>query len=147
MSTPNRSADQDRTDKSLGELIASLQADVSTLVTDQIALAKAELRDSARNAGAAAALIGAAAFLGVLMIIFLFVTLAYVLVQLGLTVWAGFGIVTLLLLVLTMILLLIARSKGNKVKGPERTQRSMTALSELRPGTPADTAPTVDVSA
>lgn len=147
MSTPNRSADQDRTDKSLGELIASLQADVSTLVTDQIALAKAELRDSARNAGAAAALIGAAAFLGVLMIIFLFVTLAYVLVQLGLTVWAGFGIVTLLLLVLTMILLLIARSKGNKVKGPERTQRSMAALSELRPGTPADTAPTVDVSA
>lgn len=147
MSTPNRSADQGQTDKSLGELIASLHSDVSALVTDQIALAKAEFRDSARDAAAAGALIGAAAFIGVLTIIFLFVTLAYVLVQLGLSVWAGFGIVTLLLLVLTMVFLLIARSRGNKVKAPQRTARSIAALSDLRPGTPADNAPAVDVSA
>ncbi len=133
MSTPNKGANPSRPEKSLGELFASLQTDVKTLVTDQIGLAKAELRESARNAGAAAALVGAALFAAVLAVIFLFVTLAYVLVQVGLPVWAGFGIVTLLLLLVAAILGLIARSRGSKVKSPERTVRTMSALSTIRP--------------
>ncbi len=149
MSTPNKGANPSRPDKSLGELFAALQTDVKTLVTDQISLAKAELRESARNAGAAAALVGAALFLGVLALIFLFVTLAYVLVQLGLPVWAGFGIVTLLLLLVAAVLGLIARSRGSKVKSPERTARAMSALSTIRPthdSDPASTATGDDVA-
>jgi len=145
MSTPNPGPDQGRPDKSIGELIASLQSDVSTLVTDQIALAKAEMRESAKNAAAAGAFIAVAAFMAVLAFIFLLVTLAYVLVQLGLPVWAGFGIVTLVLLLVVAICALIARSRGQKVKGPERTQRSVAALSELRPTTA--TAPTTEEGA
>jgi membrane protein implicated in regulation of membrane protease activity len=53
--------------------------------------------------------------------IFLLVTLAYVLVALGLPVWAGFGIVTLLLFIVAAILGLLGKKESAKIKGPERT--------------------------
>ena len=57
--------------------------------------------------------------------IFLLVTIAYVLVQLGLPVWAGFGIVTLVLFIVGLILLIVGRGHAKKVKGPERAVEQM----------------------
>ena len=63
-------------------------------------------------------------FLGV---IFLLVTLAYVLVEVGLPVWAGFGIVTLVLILFGLILVLVGRSRAKSVHGPERSMAALEA--------------------
>jgi hypothetical protein len=67
---------------------------------------------------------GVILFLGV---IFLLVTLAYVLVQLGLPVWAGFGIVTAVLLLVGAILVLVGRNRAKQVQGPERSIAALEA--------------------
>ena len=81
-----------QTDQGIIDLVRSAAADTTELVRQQIELTKAEIKENARTAGASFGLLvvgGVILFLGV---IFLLVTLAYVLVQLGLPEWAGFGI-------------------------------------------------------
>jgi len=111
--------------QSIGELVSSAVSDVSTLVTDQIELTKTELRASAQNAGRAFGLLAGAAFVGFLFTVFLLVTIAYVLVAVGLPTWAGFGIVAAVLLIITIVLGIVGRSKAKKVQGPQ------TAIAEL----------------
>ncbi|HSN06307.1 MAG TPA: phage holin family protein [Candidatus Angelobacter sp.] len=111
--------------QSLGSMVKGVTEDLSALVRGEIELAKTELRDTAKTAasgGAMLAVAGVTAFLGV---IFLLLTLAWVLVQLGLPVWAGFGIVTLLLVVVAAILFLVGRKQLQSVKAPERTPASI----------------------
>ncbi len=116
-----------QTDPSIVELVKSASADVSTLVTDQIELTKAEMKASAKKAGNAFGLLAGAAFVAVLFLVFLLVTLAYVLVAVGLPVWAGFGIVTLLLLIIAAILGLLGKKHASQVKGPERSMAQIEA--------------------
>jgi hypothetical protein len=94
-------------------------SDIRTLVSDQIELTKTEIRSSAQTAGRAFGLLGAAAFIGLLFVIFLLVTIAYALVGLGLPTWAGFGIVSLVLLILAAVLGLVGYKKMNRVQGPK----------------------------
>lgn len=110
------------------ELIGTAAQDISTILTGQVELAKAELRESAKQAGSAFGLLAVAGFLGVLAFIFLLVTMAYVLVQLGLPVWAGFGIVTLVLLLAALGLAVAGKKHFEKVKGPERTIKQLEEL-------------------
>ena len=76
--------------------------------------------------------------------IFLLVTLAYVLVALGLPVWAGFGIVTLVLFIAAAILGLLGKKESAKIKGPDRTiaqieQTASTLQSAVEPITGPNT--------
>lgn len=103
------------------ELIGTATQDVTTMLSAQVELAKAELRDSAKQAGSAFGLMAVAAVVGLLGIVFLLVTIAYVLVQLGLQTWAGFGIVTLLLFVFAAILAAVGKRHADRIKGPELT--------------------------
>lgn len=104
---------------SIGTLMSSAVSDISTLVSDQIELTKTEIRTSAQTAGRAFGLLAGAAFVGVLFLVFLLVTIAYALVGLGLPTWAGFGIVALVLLIVTAILGLVGYKKMNRVQGPK----------------------------
>jgi fatty acid desaturase len=111
--------------QSLGAMVKGVTEDISTLVRGEIELAKTELRDTAKtaaNGGALLAVAGVTAFLG---IIFLLLTLAWVLVQLGLPTWAGFGIVTLLLIIVAVVLGLLGKKRLDTVTGPERSQASI----------------------
>lgn len=108
-------------DAPLKELIASAVADLQRLIKAQIALAKLELQQTGRAAGKTSIfLLGALSMAG-LGGIFLLVTLAYVLVALGLPVWAGFGIVTLFLFLVALVLGLLGKKASEQIKGPERT--------------------------
>ncbi len=111
--------------QSLGSLVSGVTEDLSTLVRGEIELAKTELRDSAKTAASGSGMLIGAAVMGFLGLIFLLLTLAWVLVQLGLPTWAGFGIVTLLLILLTVALGLFGKKRLEAVKAPERSQASI----------------------
>jgi ABC-type multidrug transport system fused ATPase/permease subunit len=111
--------------QTLGSLVSGVTEDLSALVRGELELAKTELRDSAKTAGQGSGLLvgaGVTAFLGV---IFLLLTAAWVLVQLGLPTWAGFGIVTLVLIIVAVILGLVGKKQLENIKGLERSQASM----------------------
>ncbi len=109
------------------ELIGTATQDVTTMLSAQVELAKAELRDSAKQAGSAFGLVAVAAVVALLGIVFLLVTIAYVLVQLGLQTWAGFGIVTLLLFILAAILAAVGKRHADRIKGPALTMGQIEA--------------------
>jgi O-antigen ligase len=106
---------------SLKDLIASAVADLQRLIKAQLALAKLELQQSGRAAGKTSVLLLGALSMAAMGGIFLLVTLAYVLVAIGLPVWAGFGIVTLVLFIVAAILGLLGRKAAQQIRGPERT--------------------------
>jgi ABC-type nickel/cobalt efflux system permease component RcnA len=115
---------------SIKELIAKTVIDGKRLATAQLALAKAEMAAS-RDAITTAAAFGMAALIMTpLALLFLLFTLAYGLVQLGLQTWAAFGIVALLLIILTAIAALVAKSQASKVKGPDLALRELTKTQE-----------------
>lgn len=110
---------------SIKGLLATAARDFSRLAKAQVELAQVELKDTGKAvAKTSGLLIGGVALVG-LGFVFLMVMLAYVLVALGLPVWAGFGIVTLLLMVIGIALMLLGRKSAESIKGPERFSREL----------------------
>jgi len=109
-------------DRSLGELVAAATSDISTLMRKELALAKVEIKQEAVNAGKGAAGLGAAAFTGLLALIFLSIALAYGIGSiLGDHIGLGFLIVGLLYLVVAGVAALIGKKSLKKVGPPEKT--------------------------
>jgi uncharacterized membrane protein YqjE len=122
-------------ERTLGQLVAQASDDLSGLIRAEIALAKAELREDAKNAAVGGGLFGAAGYLGLLATVTLVITIAYVLVALGLRAWAAFLIVTVLLLIIAAILALVGRSRMRRLSPPERTIRTTKeAIAAVKPG-------------
>ncbi len=131
---------------SLGTLVAGITAEISALIRGEIALAKAEMRESAK-AGAAGAILFVVA--GVLLaMVWLLVTwaLVYVLVEVAdLPIWASFLIVAGVYLLVAVILGAIGAFRLKKARGPEmakaemqRTKQIVESLSPTSPRVPAD---------
>jgi hypothetical protein len=93
---PNQANDQTGTERTIGQLVADATHDVSTIVRSEIALAKAEIAADAKKAGAGVGMFGAAAFVALLGLIFLFHTIVAV-IDIWLPEWAGYLITTGLL--------------------------------------------------
>lgn len=74
-----RSGDPDIGDMSLGQLVAKVTDDLSTLMRQEIALAKAEVTTEAKKAGKGAGMLGGAGYAGHLTILFLSFALAFAL--------------------------------------------------------------------
>lgn len=126
------------TETSLKALVQSAVADLQRLIKAQVELAKLELQQTGKAAGKTSGLfIGALTMAGVGGL-FLLVTIAYVLVALGLPVWAGFGIVTLALFLVALVLGLMGKKAANGIKGPEQTiveiERTKAAVKEALSG-------------
>ena len=98
-------------DRSIGTIIKDLTADVSNLIRSEIALLKLELKESAAKLGTGGVLLGAAVFLGLIGIAFLFVTLTLGLVALGVPAWISSLIVTVLLFIAAAVLALMGKKK------------------------------------
>lgn len=124
-------------DTSILKLVKSVSADAQKLLKAQGELVQTELKGSQKEAAATGGMFAGAAVFGGLGLVFLLVTIAYVLVQLGLPTWAGFGIVTAFLLIVAMILGLVGRSRAKNIKGPELAkaewERTKLALSGKQP--------------
>lgn len=142
--TPTRNPNQ--VDPSVKELVTSAAKDVSTMLSAQVELAKAEMSASAKQAGSAFGLIAAAAALAGVAGLFLLVTIAYVLVAVGLPVWAGFGIVTLALIIIALIVGLVGVRHAKKVRGPEETKKQIELTKEAFASPTASASPSSPTS-
>jgi hypothetical protein len=121
---------------SIGELLAGIQQDLTTLVRGEIELAKAEMRESAQRAGAGAGMLGAAAFLVLLAVVLISIALGYALVWLGLHPALAFLAVAVFYLIVAAILGLLGRNRLQGIKGPERAKQAATQIGQALRRTP-----------
>ncbi|MFE5534185.1 phage holin family protein [Streptomyces sp. NPDC056492] len=112
-------------ERTLGQLVASATAEMSALVHDEIALAKAEIRQDVRRVGIGGTAIGIAGVFALFSLPVLSFAAAYGIHNLGLGLAWSFLIVGVAFLVLAGLLALIAVSKFKKVKPPEKTIASV----------------------
>ena len=110
--------------KGLGELVGEIANDLSTLVRQEIALAKAELKQEAGKAGGAAGMFGGAGVAGLLVAVFASLTLMFALDALMPIGWAAL-IVTLIWAGVGAYLYTQARAKLRTVKPPTQTMESL----------------------
>ncbi|HET9758586.1 MAG TPA: phage holin family protein [Nocardioidaceae bacterium] len=107
-------------DPTLGKLVADASRDISSLVRQEIALAKSELRISVKAGGFGIGLFAGAAFIGVLAIIMLSVAIAYFIHMTGLDLAWCFLIVFVLYVLLAALLAFVGTKKVKQVRAPER---------------------------
>jgi uncharacterized membrane protein len=99
------------TDRSLGQIIKDLTADLSTLFRSEIALLKLEVKDTVVKLGGGIGMFAAAVFLALFGLAFLFVTVVLGLVALGVPAWLSTLIVTILLFVGAGVLAMMGKKK------------------------------------
>jgi len=107
-------------ERSLGELVQTATRDLSLLVSQEIALAKMEIKREVTAAGKGVGLFGGAGFTGLLALLFLSIALAFAIGR-PTTLGVGFLIVGLLYLVMAAVLALVGKKQISRVGAPERT--------------------------
>jgi hypothetical protein len=119
-------------DPTIGRLVADASRDISSLIHNEIALAKSELKVSVKAGGTGAGLFGAAGFLAVLAVIMLSVAIAYFIHFTGLDLAWCFLIVFGAYLLLAGLLAFVGVRKVKQVRAPQRAiheaQETMTLL-------------------
>ncbi|MGB7450305.1 MAG: phage holin family protein [Ornithinimicrobium sp.] len=119
MSTSEQSTTND--ERSVGQLVADLSADASSILRSEIELAKVEIKHDVTHAGKGAGMFAGAAVLGAYGFGLLLLGLAWV-IAIWLPVWAGLLIVAGVLFVIAAILGLMGKGQVTKVKGkPQKT--------------------------
>ncbi|WP_370420267.1 phage holin family protein [Streptomyces sp. QH1-20] len=115
------SAADDGANRSLGQLVATATTELSALVHDEIALAKAELRQDVKRVGIGGGAIAAAGTLALFSLPVLSFAAAYGIHNLGLGLAWSFLIVGGAFLVIAAVLGLLAVAKFKKVSKPEKS--------------------------
>jgi uncharacterized membrane protein YqjE len=113
------------TEPTTGELLKGLADDATTLLRQEILLARQELQEGLTATAKAGALLAVAGVLGLYALGFLLYTIG---VAIGGPDWLGFAIVTLVLLIVVAVLGLIGRRQlaASKV-APERAKAQLQA--------------------
>jgi hypothetical protein len=142
MSDPgNSAANAVGADRSLGQLVASATAEMSALVHDEIALAKAELRQDVKRGVTGGMAIGIAGVFALFSLPVLSFAAAYGIHNLGLGHAWSFLIVGGAYLLLAALLALLAVAKFKKVKPPEKSiasaKQTAAVLQSVKPHTRA----------
>jgi|SRR5215213_5898148 hypothetical protein len=114
--------DPDAGTKSIGDALGDVTRDLSVLVQQELALAKAEVRQTVNKAGQAAGMYAGAAIAAFLFVLFLSVALWEALSESTGRGW-GAVIVAVIWLVAGIVLYLVARAQMKKVSGlPQTTE-------------------------
>jgi uncharacterized membrane protein YqjE len=117
----NGSPARPATDQSTAELVQRASEQISRLVRDEIALAKAELAEKGKHAGVGVGLFGGAGVLALYGVGAMFATLIIVL-DLFLPLWLAALIVTVVLFLVAGILALLGKNQVTKAVPPEPTE-------------------------
>ena len=116
---------------SIGTLVQSAMADVSTLIRAEVELAKAEVGKSAKKAGIGAGAFGAAGVVLAYSGFFFGIALAEFITWLGLERWISYLIVWFLLVLLAGLAALVGRRFIKKIEKPERTIETLHDLPDV----------------
>ena len=111
-------------DRSFGDLMGEVTRDLSTLVRQEVELAKAELRDEGRKAGKAAGMFGGAGLAGHMVLLFLSFALWWGLANVMDQGWAAL-IVAVIWAVIAAVLFAVARGQLRAVRGMPRTTETV----------------------
>lgn len=126
-------------DRSLGEIASDVLDNASTLIRQEVELAKAEVSQSASRAGKGVGLLVGAGIFGLLALIALTLCLWWAIaVAIGSAAdpalgWSGL-IVTVLWLVVAGILAAVGRSELNKIKGLPKTTETLQKIPNAAAG-------------
>ncbi len=116
---------------SVGELVGEISQDLSTLMRQELALAKAELKQEAGQSGKAAGMLGGAGFAGYMLLLFLSIAAWWGLANVMDEGWAAL-IVAAVWAVIAAVLYTAGRNRMREINPtPERTAETLKRL----PGT------------
>lgn len=116
-------------ENSLGDLFSEVTEDLSTLIRQEMELAKAEVRESAKRAGKGAGMLGGAGYSASMAVLFLSIALWWALGTLVGNGWSGV-IVAALWAVIALILFLTGKGQLKQVKGMPQTIDSIKKIPE-----------------
>lgn len=118
---------------SIAQLVSKTVSDAQRLARAQVALLQAEMSATGGKIGMGAAMGLVTAVVATFATLFLLLTLAFVIVALGLPIWAGMLIVAGLLILIGAITGLLARKNFSEITAPSLSkselERTKTALS------------------
>lgn len=120
-STPS---EQKAANTSLGDLLGEVTRDVSTLMRQEIALAKAELAETGKRAGKGAGLLGGAGYAGMMAVLFLSIAAWWGLGYLIGNAWSAV-VVAIVWGIIALVLYLRGRKEMGAVRGAPRTVDSI----------------------
>jgi len=107
-------------ERSIGELFSAVSSDLSTLMRQEVALAKAEVRQSATQAGAGVGLLSGAGVAGHFVLLFLSIAAWWGIAQWTGQAWSGV-IIAVIWAIVALILYSAGRSRLRQVEGMPRT--------------------------
>lgn len=110
-----------RTDRSIGQLVADSLDDVRAIIQHEKALAKAEIARAAKAGGIGAGLLAGGVAMLSLAAVYLLIAVAEALVDAGMTRWGAFLVVGGALLLIGLVLAAVGALMLKKVSGPTRT--------------------------
>jgi hypothetical protein len=116
---------------SIGDLVQSAMADVSTLIRSEVELAKSELGKSAKKAGIGGGAFGAAGVMIAFSAFFFGIAFSEFLTWLGLIRWISYLITWFLLVLIGAVAGLFGYRTVKKIDRPERTIESLRELPEV----------------
>lgn len=126
-------AEERAANTSLGELLGEVSRDLSTLIRQEMELAKAEIRQTATRAGKGAGLLGGAGYAALMAVFFLSVALWWALGYLVGNAWSAV-IVAIVWAIVALILYLVGRRQLETVKGVPQTVATVKEIPEtLKP--------------
>ena len=114
---------------SLGDLLGEVTRDLSTLMRQEIALAKAELKQSATTSAKGAGLLGGAGYAASMVVLFLSLALWAALASLVGWGWSGV-IVAVLWAIIAAILYAVGRKQLKEVQGAPQTVETLQEIPE-----------------
>ncbi|MCO7202030.1 phage holin family protein [Microbacterium sp. CnD16-F] len=114
---------------SLGDLLGEVTRDLSTLMRQEIALAKAELKQSATTSAKGAGLLGGAGYAASMVVLFLSLALWAALATLVGWGWSGV-IVAVLWAIIAAILYVVGRTQLKEVQGAPQTVETLQEIPE-----------------
>ncbi len=131
---PPETAESKAASTSLGDLLGEVSADISTLLRQEVELAKAELRESATRAGKGAGMFAGASEAARFFLLFLSVALwAMLAVPLG-AAWSAL-IVAVIWAIIAVILALVGKRELSAIRGLPRTTETVQEIpAALKPG-------------
>jgi Putative Actinobacterial Holin-X, holin superfamily III len=124
----------DVSDASVGQLIGEVTRDLSTLMRQELDLAKAEVKEEVSKTGKAAGMLGGAGFAGYMVLLFLSIALWWGLANVMNEGWAAL-IVAVIWAVIGAVLYVVGRSRLRQVNPkPEQTVETVKQIPDALKG-------------